>query len=295
MMQIALNATSQSIDIRIVDDSGLPVPSLVAATMPTLVYSKAGANADVTISPVDLASLATAWTSGGVKERGNGVYRLDMPNAAFTTQARVTLRGEATDKRVIVPVIDVVGDGGTGARLVAITVNDGATALENATVRMTQGGESYAVLTNVSGVAVFALDDATWTVTVTKAGYTLAPTTIIVNGTETATYSMTAVTITPSDPGETTGYVTIRTLAGVEVSGVVVDVEVTRWANGTTGSGITPRMRSRTTDVNGYAEFTGLPRLATYRVRVDGGEWTSSAVTLDAATTPLTAPIGPVE
>jgi hypothetical protein len=107
MMQIALNATSQSIDIRIVDDSGLPVPSLVADTLPTLVYSKAGANADVTITPVDLASLATAWTSSGVKERGNGVYRLDLPNAMLTTQARVTIRGEATDKRVICPTIDV--------------------------------------------------------------------------------------------------------------------------------------------------------------------------------------------
>lgn len=106
-MQIALNATSQSIDIRIVDDSGLPVTGLVAATMPTLTYSKAGANADVTITPVDLASLATAWTSSGVKERGSGVYRLDLPNAMLTTQTRVTIRGEDTGKRVICPTIDV--------------------------------------------------------------------------------------------------------------------------------------------------------------------------------------------
>jgi hypothetical protein len=106
-MNIALNATSQSIDIRIVDDSGLPVTGLVAATLPTLTYNKAGANADVTITPVDLATLATAWTSSGVKERGDGVYRLDLPNAVFTAATRVTLRGETTDKRVICPVIEV--------------------------------------------------------------------------------------------------------------------------------------------------------------------------------------------
>lgn len=228
------------------------------------------------------------------------------PNSTALTEINATGAGsggysaitdsqEALRDRGDVAWITGSSGAGTGARSVTITVNDGATVLQSATVRMTQGAESYVVLTNVSGVAVFALDDATWTVTVTKAGYTFTPTTIIVNGTETATYSMTAVTITPSDPGETTGYVTIRTLAGVDVSGAVVDVEVTRWANGTTGSGITPRMRSRTTDVNGYAEFTGLPRLATYRVRVNDGEWTSAAVTLDAATTPLAAPIGPVE
>lgn len=107
-MIISLNATSKSVDIRIVDDTGLPVTGLVAATFPTLTYSRAGANADVAFPALsDLALITTAYASGGVKERGVGVYRLDVPNAMFTTQGQITIRGEATNKRVMVPVLDV--------------------------------------------------------------------------------------------------------------------------------------------------------------------------------------------
>jgi hypothetical protein len=94
-------STSVSGDIRIEDDSGLPVTGLVAATFPALTYSLAGPNADVSISLSDLALITTAYTSGGVKERGGGVYRLDYPNGMLTTGGVVTLRGEASGKRVI--------------------------------------------------------------------------------------------------------------------------------------------------------------------------------------------------
>jgi hypothetical protein len=93
------------------------------------------------------------------------------------------------------------GGSGTGSRTVTITVNDGTTALQNATVRMTEGANTFTALTNASGVAVFNLDDATYTVGVTKSGYSYAGTTLIVNGTETATYSMTLVSVTsPTNP-----------------------------------------------------------------------------------------------
>jgi hypothetical protein len=106
-MIYALAATSQSIDIQVVDDTGLPVAGLVAATMPTIKYSLGGANADATITLSDLALITTAYSSGGVKERGEGVYRLDLPNAALATAGEVKIRGEATGKRVIAPWIDV--------------------------------------------------------------------------------------------------------------------------------------------------------------------------------------------
>jgi len=78
---------------------------------------------------------------------------------------------------------------GTGARTVTITVNDGTTALQNAVVRLTEGSNTFRALTNASGVATFNLDDATYTVAVTKSGYTYAGTTLVVDGTETATYT----------------------------------------------------------------------------------------------------------
>lgn len=101
-------ATSISVDIQIVDDSGLPVTGLVAATFPTLTYSRSGANADVSFPALsDLAAITTAYISGGVKERGNGVYRLDLPNGVFTTAGELKIRGEATGKHVLCPWIDV--------------------------------------------------------------------------------------------------------------------------------------------------------------------------------------------
>jgi hypothetical protein len=100
--------TSQSCDIQIVDDTGLPVLGLVAATFPSLTYSLAGANADVSFPALsDLATITTAYSSGGVKERGNGYYRLDLPNGVFTSAGIVTVRGEASGKHALLPKIDV--------------------------------------------------------------------------------------------------------------------------------------------------------------------------------------------
>lgn len=106
-----LNATSQSIDVQVVDDTGLPVTALVAATFPPLIYSLAGANADVAFPALsDLGAITTAWSAGGIKERGNGVYRVDLPNGVFGSTGEVKIRGEASGKHVIAPWIDVLAD-----------------------------------------------------------------------------------------------------------------------------------------------------------------------------------------
>ncbi|KKL14537.1 hypothetical protein LCGC14_2514660, partial [marine sediment metagenome] len=58
----------------------------------------------------------------------------------------------------------IVGSTGTGARTIAVTVNDGAAVLENATVRFTEGANTYAGPTDASGEISFSLDDATYAV-----------------------------------------------------------------------------------------------------------------------------------
>lgn len=105
-MIYALNSTSVSIDVFIGDDTGLPVTGLVAATFPALTWNLAGPNADTSITLADLATITTAWaatTTWGLKERGNGYYRLDLANGLFTTAGVVTIRGEATGKHLIMP------------------------------------------------------------------------------------------------------------------------------------------------------------------------------------------------
>lgn len=106
MLSLAVGVTDQTLDVRFVDDEGLPATGLVAATMPAVKMSK-GTGADITISLVDLALATSTHTDGGVKERGEGVYRLDLPDTAASTAGIVTLRSEATGKRLIVAPIQV--------------------------------------------------------------------------------------------------------------------------------------------------------------------------------------------
>lgn len=244
-------------------------------------------------------------TSGSLTETSrDGLYKASIAAAAAGDTATVLNGGVPYEDGVIeadaagnlwVMKRSKVASSGSGARTVTITVNDGSTALESARVRVTQGAESYVQSTNVSGVVTFNLDDATWTVAITKAGYTFAGASLVVNGTETQTYSMTALSITPSDPGQTTGYLTVRDSAGEEVSGATVQVQILKFANGTTGSGIDDPLATGTTNASGYVEFVGLPRLATYQVRIGtDGKW-FKGTTADAATTPLAAALGVAE
>lgn len=107
-MIYALGVTSQSVDVGVYDDTGLEVTGLVAATFPTLKYDLAGPNADVSFPALsDLAALTTAYASGGLKERGNGIYRLDVPDGVFATAGRVSIRAGASGKHMLTVIIEV--------------------------------------------------------------------------------------------------------------------------------------------------------------------------------------------
>jgi hypothetical protein len=106
-MIFAAGATAQSIDVQVVDDAGLAVTGLDAAAFPAVTYSRAGAFADAALALSDLALITSPWAAGGLKERGGGYYRLDLPDAALAAAGRVTLRGEDTGKHLICPVLNV--------------------------------------------------------------------------------------------------------------------------------------------------------------------------------------------
>lgn len=106
-MVIKPGSTSVSFRIQITTDAGLPVTGLVAATFPALSYIR-DKEAIVAITPLtDLTLITSAFTANGVKEYGNGYYRVDVPNAAWTTASNVILSGETTDKRVIAEPVEV--------------------------------------------------------------------------------------------------------------------------------------------------------------------------------------------
>ncbi len=108
----APGATSKSVEVQIVDDAGLPVTGLNAASFPATYYWICGANAAVQITLADLATITTAYASGGLKEIDatnlKGYYRLDVPNAVLASAGEVKIGGEATNKRLICEVIKVL-------------------------------------------------------------------------------------------------------------------------------------------------------------------------------------------
>jgi hypothetical protein len=90
------------------------------------------------------------------------------------------------------------GSAGAGARLVSLTVLDNlASPIQSATVRVSRSGQTFSAQTNASGIASFSLDDATWTVSITSPGYSFSPVSLVVGGTVSQTYSMTQIAPTP--------------------------------------------------------------------------------------------------
>lgn len=176
----------------------------------------------------------------------------------------------------------VSGGTGTGARTVTITVNDGTTPLQNALVRLSQGVENYIGKTNASGVIVFSVDDATWEVAITKSGYRFTPTTLVVDGTETRTYSMTARAFTPSEADKVTGYWTVLDANGEAAEGVVVTVRAIKAKSGSTGLIHVKTARTATTDSEGVAEFANMLPGWSYSVSLDGETIATVAIASDA-------------
>lgn len=181
---------------------------------------------------------------------------------------------------------------GTGARTVTITVNDGTTALQNAVVRLNEGVNTFRALTNASGVAVFNVDDATYTVAVTKSGYTYAGTTLVVDGTETATYSMTATNVTsPTNPDLSAIEVLCLDEDFEAASGINVDFRMSAVASGDQNRAHPGAKKTVTSNGSGIARFEG-PQGATIEWKRGTGQvWT--AVTLDNdSVTNVTSTIG---
>lgn len=166
----------------------------------------------------------------------------------------------------------IAGGAGSGARTVTVTINDGTDTLQNATVRMTEGVNTYTAMTNASGVAVFNLDDATYTVGISKSGYTFAGASLVVDGTEVVTYSMTQVVVSPPDAASASTGVAIvyDENEQPEPSVPVYFRKYVTGGPGTAGYIEDYAVKTLTSDVNGNIEGE-FRRLWTYEVwRGDG-------------------------
>lgn len=246
--------------------SGMDSAKLFTLNTDTVVAN--GTATSVTAGSNDTTFYTVLWSDS----LANGSYRLVMYDGgvALAGLAEVTV-----DATTVVEATTSSGSG-SGARTVTITVTlDTGGNVEGATVRLTKAAESFTATTNASGVCTFNVDDGTWTVAITSAGATYAGTTIVVNGDETASYEMTAISITASDVGKRTGYYTCFDEDGVVESGVVV----TCWAvtpPSTTGIALDSKVRTETSAGNGIVQFTNMIVGARYRFK--RGDWDRSVL-----------------
>lgn len=133
--QLKKDVASRSVYLKVIDNTtGLPVNSLAYnSTGIALWYRRDGA-AVTDITEVTLAAVTTAWTSGGFIYLRDGVYRLDVPDAAFATGVnQVYIGGTFTGYTVIGGVVQLVDIDMEDA------VRQGMTALPNAAAEAAGG------------------------------------------------------------------------------------------------------------------------------------------------------------
>ena len=194
------------------------------------VVSGSPINRWVTLAGVDgevaFATMERA-VSGGLTEAQEET--LDSIATAIAGSSPV----EPTGTTVFGLLEQIADSTGTGARTVTITVNDGSAVLQNARVRLTEGANTFTGLTNASGVVTFNLDDATYTVSITKSGYSYAGATLVVDGTEAVTYSMTQITPSaPDDPALCAVTIPIVNQFGAALPGEVVEIRFNEFVTG---------------------------------------------------------------
>lgn len=279
---VLVDTTTTNTDMRGTNGANTTAPDNAGiATAAAAAASAASSASTAATNTTTILSRIGAITGSGVNTI-LGFFKALLSKTATTPSDIGGTFDPATDSTEAVrDAVDTINTGaGSGARTVTLTVDDGTDPLENANVRVTQGAETYVQATNASGQVTFSLDDATWTVVITKPLYTFTSTTIVVDGNETATYSMTAVSIPSSSAGQVTGYVYCYDEEGVVESGVSVNIKITV-VGVSTGYAYDGTVRTGTSDANGLVSFTGLFKGATYKVWRGVGY--DSAVEVDIA------------
>lgn len=125
---IKKGSVDRSVTLRIIDSlDGTPETGVVYNTSGIALWYRREGAAQTAITEATLAALTTAHTDGGFLHVGDGVYRLDLPDAAFATAANYVDFGGTVTGMICI---------GGRVRLVDVDLEDtvrmGMTALPNA-------------------------------------------------------------------------------------------------------------------------------------------------------------------
>lgn len=145
------------------------------------------------------ATLGGLSVAGGTTNLGT-LHADTLTQIGTATRTGVGLASANLDTQLA----NILGDG-AGSFPITVTVVDGAAApLQNALVWVSDGTTAISHLTDASGNHTFSLAAATYTVAITKAGYSFTPTSRTVTGNQTGTLTndlvMTAVSVPPAPP-----------------------------------------------------------------------------------------------
>lgn len=235
-------------------------------------------------NPTTLAVLETVTLT-----EASGVYSGVVTGAIAGQKLFVIKASGARIGREIRTIADTVGpftilseledlaDDGRGEYPVTITIDDGTDPIEGASVRVTATGVAASGTTDADGIALFALNNGTYTVTITKPGYDSEVESLTVSGVSSDTYSLDAISVTPPASAlVSTGVgLTYDELGQIEPA-VPMSVELVS-GPGTAGYALDTKQRSTVSDEYGVFEFTGLIRGATYNL------WRGAATGTDEA------------
>jgi len=203
---------------------------------------------------------ANALNADAAAEIANAVNSLQVLVDVLTmiNGSGTALAKWSTNALSLAPTGGGGGGTGTGARTVNITVQLSGAAVQGAKVRLTKAGETYLGTTNVSGIATFNIDDGSWIVSITSPNTTFAGAVLAVSGTVNQTYSLTAIAITPSSPGNVTGYWLVLGANGLPETGVTMSMQAVSTEHGSTGLAIDTATRTAVSDAVGVAQFSDL-------------------------------------
>jgi hypothetical protein len=210
----------------------------------------------------DDASVYTGTVTG--VHAGQLLFDLVVSGVVF--QSRIRTIQDIAATFVILTELERLKSDGRGANLVTITVTDGTDPLENATVRVASGVLNESDLTDVDGEVQFALSNATYTVTVERAGYESAVASLVVAGTTVQEYELTAIVVTPpASPSVATGSMLVLDENNDPESGISISLQLTE-GPGTAGYSLDTKIRTQVSNGSGMVEFTKLRRGATYSI-----------------------------
>lgn len=202
--------------------------------------------------------------SGTITGAHAGQLLFDVIVSGVVIESRIRTIQDVSATFVILTALEQLkGDGG-GANLVTITVTDGTDPLENARVRVSSGVISEADDTDADGEVQFALASATWTVTIERAGYESEVASLVVSGTTSHTYPLTALVVTPpASPSVATGTMLVLDEMQDPEEGVSISLQMTE-GPGIAGYSLDTKIRTEVSNGSGVVQFVKLRRGATY-------------------------------